>query len=153
MADLRDFDVISAARDALAATGEFDGVYPGGLPEEEGATAGDTYAAYLAVRDWDEPTEFADDEFSADSGCRRVRYRLTLAVRRDDREERDRDLDRLFGVAANALDGVSLADLTLPRLTRLRRGTWEKPVPPERRMTCWGEFAYLVGDDDHATGD
>jgi hypothetical protein len=146
----RDRDILEAAHDLLAATGEFDGVYLTGLPEEKGRPSGHRNACALAVLDWDD-TSFAEDQ-SQTAITRKVRWAVTLMARREDPDARDRELDRLAQVAMNTLDGVSLAGLTFPAQTKLKKGRYEKPAPPERRLTVTGEFAYLVtGYGGHAT--
>jgi hypothetical protein len=83
---------------------------------------------------------------------RAVAWTLTLFVRQSDPESRDREADRLANVAQNVLDGQSLAGITLPGLTKIRRGRWERSPAPERRLVLMGEFTYLVNAfDGHDT--
>lgn len=142
----RDWDVLDDARERLLATGEFDGVYRSALPETRGQRAGDSRSAGVAPADWEEVDD-ADDETLVQA-LRRVRWTLTLCVRDDDPEARERTLDRLLAVAQNALDGQALADLAIPAWTRLRRGRYEPSSGPEQRMTVTGEFAYWIGGWD-----
>lgn len=137
-----DGDVLDDAQGRLQATGAFDGVYRSALPESRGGAAGDRLAAVVAPLDW-EQTDDVDDETLVQS-TRRVRWTLTLIVRDDDPEARERALEKLLAVAQNALDGQALAALTIPDWTRLRRGRYQPPSAPEQRMTVTGEFAYWV---------
>lgn len=137
-----DWGVLDDARDRLKASGEFDGVYRSALPEEKGRPSGDRLAAVVAPADW-EQTDESDDEEEVQS-TRRVHWTLTLIVRDDDPETRERTLDRLLAVSQNALDGQALGGITIPDWTRLRRGRYGTPSGPEQRMTVTGEFAYWV---------
>ena len=143
-----DFSILNDARDRLAALGVFDGVYRSALPEDKGQSSGDKLAAVVAPGDWDEVDERNDEETV--QSTRRVRWALTLIARDDDPELREAALDDLLSASQNALDGVSLAGVTIPDWTRLRRGRYEPSQSPEQRMTVVGEFAYWVeGFDGH----
>lgn len=139
----RDWDVLESARDLLATTQQFDNVYLTSFDDRSISTS-DGYSAVVQPLDGDEvDTRDDGDETEQTSHSR---WTLTLVGRADDPEVRDRELDRLQSVAQNALDGVSLAGLTIPGLTKLRRGKWEKPKPPERRITLTGEYSYWLDD-------
>jgi len=138
----RDWDVLDAAKTLLEGTKQFDGVYRGALPELKGQAAGDRFAAVLSMRSWEELSESADP--SVIQSTRRLKWKLTLIVRDDDPEVRERELDRLLAVAEDALDGQSLAGITLPDWTYLASGVYEDPKPPEQRMTVLGQTAYYV---------
>ena len=140
---LRDWDVLDDVNTKLKATGEFDGVYRGALPEARGQAAADKYAAAVSLLDWEE-TDLSDDAAGVQS-TRTVRWQLTLMVREDDPELRERSLDRLLNVCQVTLDGQSLAGgLTIPDWTRLRKGAYQKAEPPQQAMVVTGEFAYWV---------
>ena len=145
----RDWYVLEAIRDRLAETNAFDDVYLSGLPDGQGRGAGELKVAILEPADWDELDE-SDDEADVQDTVR-VRFRLTLIVREEDPELRDREVDRLLNVAKNAINGQPLVpDQTIPGWTKLRKGKWEKAVTPERRMTVAGETAYWVdGETSH----
>ena len=137
----RERDVRGAVRDLLDATGGFDGVYPAGLPEDRGERSGDLRAAAI------EPlgTRIAaqgDDVAGALTAD--ATLALTLIARDDDPETRDAAAERLLYLAADALNGVSLAGVTLPASTRIQSWTWRKAVAPERRIEAVLEFQYLV---------
>jgi hypothetical protein len=147
---LRDWDVLSDIRDRLIATGAFDGVHLSGLPAEYGRSAGETRMAVCTLSGWDDADDWDDAEDV--SIPRAVAWTLTLFVRQSDPESRDREADRLANVAQNVLDGQSLAGITLPGLTKIRRGRWERSPAPERRLVLMGEFTYLVNAfDGHDT--
>jgi hypothetical protein len=145
----RDWYVLEAIRDLLAETDAFDDVYLSELPDGRGRGAGELKVAILEPVDWDELDESDDPDDVQDTV--RMRFRLTLIVREEDPVLRDREVDRLLNVCKNAIDGQPLVvGQTIPGWTKLRKGKWEKPITPERRMTITGETAYFVdGDDQH----
>jgi hypothetical protein len=148
----RDWDILEAARDLLVATGEFNAVYRAALPEVRGRSAADAIAAVLALASWQE-VDRMDDPGEVQSE-RTVTWTLTLIVREDDAELRERTLDRLLAVAQDALDGQRLADVTIPGWTRLRSGKYETATPPEQRMSVTGEFRYWIeGFEGHDTSE
>jgi hypothetical protein len=137
----RDRDVRNSIRDALEATGVFDGVYLSGLPENRGERSGNAQAVSI------EPSEtFQGDEWDDTSGALVMTSRviLTFLARHEDPQIRDEIVESLLNVAANALNGKRLADLTLIPLTRFRSWNWQKPVAPERRIVAVLEYQYLV---------
>ena len=138
----RDWDILDNARDLLLATQEFDNVYRSSLPETRGQASGDRHVAVITFNDWEE-TDESDDPTSVQT-LRKVRWNLTLIVREDDAETRERELDRLLCVAQNTLDGKSLLNLTINDWTKLRRGSYAKPEPPSQTMSVMGEFAYWL---------
>jgi hypothetical protein len=148
---VRDWLVLVALKDALDATGAFDAVALSEEPEVHGRSAAETNLAVLSLLDWQEVDESDDPEDVQDTV--RMRFALTLIVRRGEAAVRDGELDRLLGVAKNAINGKPLRDYqTIPGWTKLRGGRWADPKPPERRMTVIGETAYYVdGDDRHDT--
>jgi hypothetical protein len=148
----RDADVIRDVIDRLTITGSFDGVYWGELPERRGRPADVLAMAVVEPDSWAETDEF--DDFSDYQSVPRNTFKLTLMTRNPDPETRDRSLDRLACVARNAVNEQSLAGVTIPGLTILRRGKWSPASNPERRMTIIGEYAYFVdGASAHNTDD
>ncbi len=146
---VRDWDVMTGFRILLDATAAFDHVYLTSY-EDRTPNPSDAYSAILQIDSWDEIDIFDDN--GGITQQRAVSWILTLFGRGPDPEVRDRELDRIQGVVANALDGESLGSLVMPDLTKLRKGKWEKPVPPERRITIHGTFTYLIPDwDEHNT--
>ena len=138
----RDYDVLDDVRARLVATKEFDAVYRSALPETKGQSAGDRFAAAVEHRSWEELSESADP--SVIQSTRKLKWRLTLLVRDDDPEVRERELDRLLAVAQDALDGQSLAGVTLPDWTYLSSGVYEDAKPPEQHMRVEGYCAYYI---------
>jgi hypothetical protein len=140
----RDRDVRAAVQTALAATGQFDpnGVWLSGLPEDYGQGADDLNACSIEPvgsterDDWDSQTAGG---ILILSECR-----LTFMCRRPDPQLRDEAAELLLDTAANALNGQSLASLTLPAWTRVTRWQWVDPAPPERRITATLSYAYIV---------
>ena len=149
---MRDYDCLQAIQTLLGATGYFDAVYIGGLPERQGQSSSYSAAAALEIAGWDEIDAY--DDFASIDQKRSVRWTLTLMSRDPDPEIRDRKIDQLYNIAANTLDGVSFAAGCVPSLSKLRRGNYQPATPPERRMTVQGEFEYFVGGFDlHDTSD
>src|SRR5271163_941344 len=107
----RDRDVRNAIVTALVATDAFDAVWITGLPEDYGTGSSQLAAAAL------EPLSSTqtDDWDSETAGALRVtsRVAVTLLVRNDDPQLRDEAAELLFDTAANALNGQSLAALTM----------------------------------------
>lgn len=139
---MRDRDVRNAIHDALVATGAFDGVWIWGLPEDYGAGASIGAAAAIEPE-----SSTQDDRWDAAVGGALIvtsRVTITLLYRAEDPQLRDEAAELLFDTAANALNGQSLADLTLPQLTRFVSWRWEKPAAAERRITSIFTYQYIV---------
>lgn len=140
---VRDDDIFQEIVIALRATGEFDGVhYPSPSPEH-GFAAGEIRSAVLTpiASDWDSQY---DDGLGAADVIRNVMYTVTVAVREPDPVTRAREFDRLANVVSNALDGKSLAGVTLPALTGFRSGRVGRLSSPEQQITLTGNFTYFV---------
>ena len=137
----RERDVRAAIRDLLDAAGAFDGVYPAGLPEDHGERSGDLRAAAIEPVGTEVDAQ-GDDVAGALTASATIA--LTLIARDDDPEARDAAAEHLLYVAADALNGVSLAGATLPASTRIRSWSWRKAVAPERRIEAVLAFQYLV---------
>jgi len=139
---MRDRDVRNAIHDALAATGAFDGVWIRGLPEEYG-----TGASQIAVAAIEPESSSQDDRWDSQMAGGLVvtsRVRLTLLYRNEDPQLRDEAAELLLDTAANALNGQSLAGLTLPAWTRFTGWQWQPATPPERRITVSFSYSYIV---------
>ena len=72
------------------------------------------------------------------------RVTITLYARAEDPQIRDEAVELLLDITANALNGESLAGLTLPGLTRVLQWRWEKPAPPERTIPVIFSYQYIV---------
>jgi hypothetical protein len=138
----RERDVRNAIQAVLIETGAFDAVYVWGLPEDYGSGASN---AALAVIEPDSSTQ-QDRWDSAVAGGLIVtsEVAITLLQRNEDPQLRDEAAELLFDTAADALNGQSLADLTLPQLTRFISWKWQKPEAPERRITATFSYQYIV---------
>ena len=139
---MRERDVRNAIHNVLLATNAFTGVYITGLPEDAGAAASDLLAAAIEPAGsqlntgWDAQT---------DGGlCYASTVTVTLLARNDDAQLRDEQAEQLLDVLANAVNGTSLAGITLPGKTYVSAWRWQPPAPPERRIAATVSFSYLV---------
>jgi hypothetical protein len=139
---MRDRDVRNAIVTVLTATGAYDGVWVTGLPEDSGS--GSSVQAAAAI----EPVSSTQDDrwdSQTDGGLVVTSLvRITLVYRHDDPQLRDEGAELLLDVAANALNGQSLAGLTLPGLTRFTGWSWTAPTAPERRIAATFSYQYIV---------
>ncbi len=139
---MRDRDIRNAIQAALMETGAFDGVFVWGLPEEYGTGASNVAIAVI------EPESTTEDDpwDSAPAGGLKVtsRVTITLIYRGEDPQLRDEAAELLMDVAANALNGRSLAGFTSPQWTRFVSWRWEKATVPERRITAIFSYVYIV---------
>ncbi len=69
---------------------------------------------------------------------------VTLLARNDDAQLRDEQAEQLLDVLANAVNGVSLAGITLPGKTLVTAWQWRPAMAPERRIAATVSFQYLV---------
>jgi hypothetical protein len=140
---MRDRDVRNAIQAALQATGAFDGVWIWGLPENYG-----TGSSQLAAAAIEPVSSTQDDRWDGGEETGLVissQVAITLLYRHEDPQLRDEGAELLLDTAANALNGQSLAGLTLPDLTRFTSWRWNAPTPPERLITSVFSYQYLVG--------
>jgi hypothetical protein len=138
----RDRDVRNAIQAALLATSQFDAVWIWGLPENYGAAASNLAAAAIEPVGTEETDRWDSEPDGALEFASTVR--LTLLYRNDDPQLRDEGAELLLDTATNALNGQSLAGLTLPPWTIITAWSWAEPVPPERRITATFRYRYLV---------
>ena len=115
-------------------TGAFDSVWIWGLPEDYGSAASGLAAAAIEPSSSDQTDRW--DDASDGSLLVTSLVTITLLIRHEDPQLRDEAVELLFDTAADALNGQSLAGLTLPSLTRFLSWRWEKPAAPERRITA-----------------
>lgn len=138
----RERDVRNAIQQALLATGEFSDVWLTGLPEEYGRAAGELAAAAI------EPvaTQLVTGSDAAPSGFLdfNAQVLVTLLARNPDAQLRDEAAELLLDYLANAVNGQSLAGLTLPQKTLVTGWKWLPPLAPERRIAATVTFAYIV---------
>lgn len=136
----RDGDAFASLVAALAATGEFAGVFFGTTSDHRPAGAGSTPVAVITPDEWSEV-----DDVDPSVLVRQVTFLLTLVVRAEDPLRRYGVLDRLSSVAQNAIDGTDLGGMCLPSLTKLRRGRFDPTSNyPEQSLVLHGEFTCLV---------
>ncbi len=138
----RDRDVRDAIQTALVATNAFDGVFLWGKPEDYGSGAS---LALIAVVEPESSTQ--DDRWDTQTtGGLLVtsRVTITLYARAEDPQIRDEAVELLLDITANALNGQSLAELTLPGLTRVVSWRWAPPAPPERMIPVIFSYQYIV---------
>jgi hypothetical protein len=146
----RDRDIRNAIQSALVETAAFDAVWIWGLPEDYGTGASTLAAAAIEPRSSDQSDRWDDAPVGGLMVTSLVT--ITLVNRHEDPQLRDEAVELLLDTAANALNGRSLASLTLPGLTRFVSWSWEKPEAPERRITSTFSYAYIVeGWDDYDT--
>ncbi len=139
---MRDRDVRNAIQAALVETNAFDGVYVWGVPEEYGTGASSLAAAVIEPVSSDQ-TDCWDSQPGGGIQVRSL-VSITFLCRKEDPQLRDEATELLFDTAADALNGQCLAQFTLPGLTRFMSWRWEKPTPPERRITAVFSYAYIV---------
>jgi hypothetical protein len=120
-----------------------------GLPEDHGQGASSLTAAAI------EPlsTRLASGWDAAPAGG--LGYRSELAVsllaRHPDPQLRDELAEQLLNLLINAVNGLSLAGLTIPQHTMITAWRWMPSRPPERRITATVGFAYIVTWDGFDT--
>lgn len=139
---MRDRDVRNAIQAVLVATGAFDGVYLWGFPDAAEQSAESLRAVAIMPGNGSETDEWD----SVSDGVIEItqRSKLVIMVRNDDKQARDETADQLFALTCNTLNGQSLAGLTIPMKTRIRKWDWRDPIPPERRIDLIIEYVYLV---------
>ncbi len=138
----RERDVRNAIQASLLATGAFSDVWLAGLPEDSEHGASNLTAAAI------EPvtTHQAGGWDSSPAGGLEFRAELavTLLARHPDPQLRDELTEQLLDYLINAVNGKSLASLTVPQHTFVTSWKWQSPRAPERRITATVAFAYLV---------
>lgn len=139
---MRDRDVRNAIQAALKATGAFDNVYLWGFPEEYGSGASQSAVAVI------EPSSSrqSDRDDNAPLGDLYVESTVTITFlqRSEDPQACDEACELLFEMAANALNGQVLAELTMPAMTKFVSWKWQRRTPPERRITSTFIYRYIV---------
>ena len=139
---MRDRDVRNAIVTALEATGAFNGVYLGSLNDISDQSADDDRAAAIEPISWQESDAWDDvatGEIQIDAQCR-----LTFIARDESFQVRDDSAEQLLSTACDALNGQSLAGLTLPPWTKVTSARWKPAVPPERQIVATFSYRYLV---------
>jgi hypothetical protein len=138
---MRDRDVRNAIQAALIATNAFNGVFVWGLPEDYGSGASNE--AFAAVVPQSSRQEDLWDSEPAGGLVITSRVSIVLAFRQIDPQLRDEGAELLLDTAANALNGQSLAGLTLPPTSRIVQWDWQPPTVPERRINAVFSYQYI----------
>lgn len=138
----RDRDVRNAIQTALVETNAFNAVYVWGLPEDYGSGASNE--AFVAIVPQSSRQEDLWDSEPAGGLVITSRVAIVLANRNIDPQLRDEGAELLLDTAANALNGQSLAGLTLPPTTRVISWDWQAPTVPERRINAIFSYQYIV---------
>lgn len=136
------FDGVGASAGILGlvqATREFDSVYLAEDPGMAPVTAGDRRYAIVVPSG-----EGQRDTGSPWRKLRVVEFEIMVFTDLPDGPESWRELDRLFAVLHNALDGRSYGGFTLFERSRIIRDRTALNVNPGARMTLVGQFAYVV---------
>ena len=144
----RDRDVRLAIAALLESTRAFDGVYLRSVSEVPGRRAGDTRAVCVEPDSVSFDAPWGDDATAPSPGSGSLvvsgQLRFTFLVRDDDPASRDDVAERLVNVAANVLNDVPLAGLTMPQFTRFVSLKWLPPEPPERQVSATFAYRYAV---------
>ncbi len=138
---MRDRDVRNEIAQILADTAAFQEVRLGRLPENYGFAAGQLSAVVI------EPKDGSDDDRwdGLDGIVTTSNVTLTFMFRDEDPQRCDDGVEQLFNTAKNALNGQSLAGLTMPPKTRFTSWRFSPPRAPERRLVA--NFMYQYLDD------
>ena len=142
----RDDLILLDAVARLEATGAFGAVQlVHADPREQALPASEAAVAWVYLESWSE----ADEDSDADLTLRDLRFAVFVACREQEPCRRARELGRLAAVACNAINGRSLAGLTLPARTRLAQGAAGRGAAhPQAATRHAGRAAYWVQGDD-----
>lgn len=121
----------------LLATGRFDAVLG---YESTGEASADWPAMARVIPGSEEDIDDVDPDCFVLKG----QYTVIIYVRDEDPVARDGRLAQLANAARNALGNVSLANLTMPQLTQIRRRGTPAIEHPQTTCTMDGEWAMLV---------
>jgi hypothetical protein len=75
---------------------------------------------------------------------RTVEYALTIKVREEDPPTAYRELDRINAILHNTLQGVSLGNFTIERLSNINVGSYDSASHPNYTMPATGTFGYTT---------
>lgn len=139
---VRDREILKALAELVGRTRQFDEVTTRGKPEFRGGSAQMVRLASFELNGWFEESLGCDPGGIAVE--RTVDYTLTIHVRDGDADERDDECDRLYSVAANALNGTSLDGQLFAEKGFLLRGKYVPTDGPERRLAASGRFSYEI---------
>lgn len=138
----RERDIRNHMKELLTATNAFDDVLLGRDAEEYAAAAIGRSCNIAQAETREKPLWDQGDEVEV-----YCRIKVTFTGRDEDELLRDDSAERLYNVAQNALNGVSLASLTLPHFTRFESANWQKPAHPCRQIEAVFGCKYLTDDN------
>jgi len=138
----RDRQILKGIAELVRATDEFGLVTTSGPVDDGGQSAENLKLAVLELDSFEEES-LADDP-SATAVMRTVSYFLHIYVRDPDPDVRDDEVDRLFCVAANTINGISYLGETYLQWSAIRRGQYLPETGIERHLECTGEFVYVI---------
>lgn len=144
MPAIRDEDIYDDIVARLEATGKFAGVI---LAVDQGRRGADDWPlAVVEEADWDD----LDDADSGDAVdlVHRGRFAVSLLVREEADAAQFGGLRSLERAARNAINGQSLAGVTFPAMTVLRRARMLPAGSPNKGWSLQGEFTYIVAGFD-----
>lgn len=139
---MRDKDVRLAMRDLLEKTNAFDEVSLKGLPEDWGSRAGSSKISFVEPLNYTQ-TDLWDGGPNTGSTANN-QATITIAVRDSDPQACDEKCELLLQTAIDAIQGQSLANLTVCDHTRFVRAQFQKRVAPERRLVATFAYEYII---------
>jgi hypothetical protein len=140
--EYRDRDVRNAIQELLQATSAFDGVYLWGPPKDYGSGASNLAIAWIEPGRSNQLDKWDGGQITGIEITSSVK--IVVAQRMEDPQLRDEAAELLVDIVANAIQGQSLSDLTLPDKTRFINWTWVRANPPERQINISFEYIYLI---------
>ena len=135
-------DIRNDIKARLMATGRFDDVRTAGLPEEQGFSTALKTAAVLPPANGAMKT-LADGGDEILTGTDEPLL-VTLLARDNDPNVRDNLAEDLLQYLKNAVNGQSLAGMTVPDKTFVRTWQYQKPKDKERRIAATVTYQYLL---------
>ena len=144
-AALRDRPILRHLAQLLRDTGQFHRVTTTGEVERKGESAEHYKFATLSLTGFTEQP-WAGDPDEDTVVQRTVTYQLVIAVRDEDPDCRDDELDRLVQVAHNTLGGRSYSDATESEQSYLTGGRYLPAVSPQREAVLTGQWVQMVED-------
>lgn len=138
---MRERDVRLDVAESLRATGEFHVVALGERSAGDFATASDL--SFALIEPMDSRTDELSDAAAWGATLVKARCSITVGRRLHDPVLRDDDAERLLNVTRRALNGRSLAGVTLPDFTKVESWSWRPQADSERRVVCVLSFTYL----------
>lgn len=140
----RDWHYLKAIAALLKATGQFDSITMFSMDEAIKASGSNRLKlANLSLAGFKNECEFTGEPSPVE---RTVNFFLLIAVRHQDAETRDSELDRLANVATNAINHQSLGGETKYQETLILKGIYGPPDDIERRIKLVGQWVQIIDD-------